>query len=432
MPRKARDERLDTRAARLRLTPRREPYWRTLQEGRALGYRRLGGGKAGTWIARHYDPDEGRLYQSLGSADDVLDADGASTLTFGQAQERARAWFAQVEREAGRVMDPITVREALDAYVTAYQAGGGKAVATTRTTIKAHILPALGEVEVAKLTKRQLEAWKNQLAEAPARLRTAAKAKRRRVREASSDDERRARRATANRVMTVLKAALNLAFRDQRVLSDDAWRRVRPFPNVDAPRVRYLTDAEATRIVNACPADLRALVVAALLTGCRYGELARLLPADLDVDAGVLHVRKSKSGKARIVVLTAEAQRFFEGEAAGKAAGALVLPRADGSAWGTSYQHRPLRAACAAARIVPAASFHVLRHTHASRLAMKGVPMAVIAAQLGHASPTITAKHYAHLAPSYVADTVRAAFGELGFAPEPSVATLRPKVRRRA
>ncbi len=432
MPRKARDERLDTRAARLRLTPRREPYWRTLQEGRALGYRRLAGGKAGTWIARHYDPDDGRLYQALGSADDVLDADGASTLTFGQAQERARAWFAQVERDAGRVMDPITVREALDAYLAAYQAGGGKAVATTRTTINAHILPELGEVEVAKLTTRQLDAWKRQLAEAPVRLRTGAKAKRHRVREASSDDERRARRATANRVMTVLKAALNLAFRDQRVPSDDAWRRVRPFPNVDAPRVRYLTDAEAARLVNACPASLRPLVVAALLTGCRYGELARLLPADLDLGAGVLHVRASKSGKARIVVLTDEARRFFRGEAAGKAPGALVLPRSDGEPWGTSHQHRPLRAACAAARIAPAVSFHILRHTHASRLAMHGVPMAVIAAQLGHADPAITARHYAHLSPGYVADTVRAAFGELGFAPEPSVATLRPEVRQRA
>ena len=60
MPRKARDERLDTRTARLKLSPRAEPYWRNIQEGRAIGYRRLAGGKAGTWIARHYDPAMGR------------------------------------------------------------------------------------------------------------------------------------------------------------------------------------------------------------------------------------------------------------------------------------------------------------------------------------------------------------------------------------
>ncbi|MBW4037249.1 MAG: site-specific integrase, partial [Proteobacteria bacterium] len=74
MPRKARDERLDTRAARLRLPVRREPYFRTIQEGRAIGYRRLAGGKAGTWIARHFDRDRDptRFYKSLGSADDML------------------------------------------------------------------------------------------------------------------------------------------------------------------------------------------------------------------------------------------------------------------------------------------------------------------------------------------------------------------------
>jgi hypothetical protein len=90
MPRKARDERLDTRTVRLKLTPRAEPYWRNIQEGRALGYRRLAGGKAGTWIARHYDQGEGRKYCALGSADDTMDADGASTLTFSQAQDRPR------------------------------------------------------------------------------------------------------------------------------------------------------------------------------------------------------------------------------------------------------------------------------------------------------------------------------------------------------
>jgi hypothetical protein len=45
---------------------------------------------------------------------------------------------------------------------------------------------------------------------------------------------------------------------------------------------------------------------------------------------------------------------------------------------------------------------------------MRGVPLAVIAQQLGHADTRMVEKHYGHLAPSYVADTVRAAFGTLG------------------
>ena len=88
--------------------------------------------------------------------------------------------------------------------------------------------------------------------------------------------------------------------------------------------------------------------------------------------------------------------------------------------WGKSDQFRAMGEACTAARITPAISFHVLRHTYASRLARNGVPMAVIAAQLGHSDTRMTERHYAHLAPSYVADTVRAAFGPLGIIAEES------------
>jgi len=68
-----------------------------------------------------------------------------------------------------------------------------------------------------------------------------------------------------------------------------------------------------------------------------------------------------------------------------------------------------------------------LRHTYASSLAMKGVPMGVIAAQLGHSDTRMTERHYAHLAPSYIADTVRAALPSLGIIGETNVVTLQPK-----
>jgi len=76
--------------------------------------------------------------------------------------------------------------------------------------------------------------------------------------------------------------------------------------------------------------------------------------------------------------------------------------------WGRSHQQRRLAAACAVAKITPAVSFHVLRHTYGSLLAMRGVPLAVISEALGHADTRITSRHYAHLLPSYVADTIRA------------------------
>ena len=404
---------MDSRTVRLRLAPKRDPYWRVIQQGRAIGYRRLAGGKAGTWIARLQDADHGRVYHSLGSADDLIDADGRNTLTFAQAQTAAHTWFsATLAGERVAVAKPVTVAEAVAHYLDDYTARGGKALAAVRMTINAFILPALGSRPVASLTSVEVKKWHGAIAKAPARLRTG-KASKPREAVPMDADALRARRSSANRVMSVLKAILNLAYRDGLVASDDAWRRVRPFQKVESPVIRFLDDAEAKRLVNACPAEFRQMVVAALLTGARYGELAVMRAADLDLDAGTLHIPVSKGGTARHIHLTSEGVELFRTLTAGRDRGALVLTRGDAGAWGKSHQHRPLQIACGAARISPAISFHVLRHTYASRLARSGVSMLVIAAQLGHADTRITVKHYAHLAPDHVAQAVRAGFSDM-------------------
>ena len=97
---------------------------------------------------------------------------------------------------------------------------------------------------------------------------------------------------------------------------------------------------------------------------------------------------------------------------------------------GASHQKRPLDEAGARAGITPAVTFHILRHTHGSHLAMNGVPIGVIAKQLGHADTRMTEKHYAHLAPSYVAQTIRANFPVLNLSGEPQVVYLRSRVAK--
>jgi integrase len=203
-------------------------------------------------------------------------------------------------------------------------------------------------------------------------------------------------------------------------------------------------DDEATRLVNACPPDFRELVVAALLTGCRYGEIAALRARDFDPQAGMLTIAQSKSGKARHVVLTDEGRGFFQRHVTGKGGAALLFQRdhmvqqatRDTPAetvrapWGKSHQFRVLREACKAAQIAPAVSFHILRHTYASRLAMRGAPMKVIAEQLGHSDTKLTERHYAHVSKSYVADMVREAFSDMGIGRGSVVMPLRPSAAR--
>jgi integrase len=225
-------------------------------------------------------------------------------------------------------------------------------------------------------------------------------------------------------VLTIFKGALNHAYREGKCVSEDAWRIVRAFREADAARLRYLSDAEARRLTNACPADFRALVTGALLTGCRYGELAAMTVDDFNSDSGTLRVRASKSGKPRHVVLTDEGRDFVAQRAAGRPGSARLFLRRNGKLWRKSEQQRPLNAACVKAKIDPPVNFHGLRHTYASRLAMRGVPLAVIAAQLGHSDTRMVEKHYGHLSPSYIAETVRAAFGSLGLVDPSTVVAI--------
>lgn len=423
MARLVKDNNLETRNSRRVLKICTKPYWRALDRGLHLGYRRRSSG--GSWIVRRFT-EAGRYSESkLALADDYQDADGIKTLDYRQAQKAAREWYyAQTRIEAG-LEEPsdgmYTVANAMQDYLAHY-AVQGKGLSVTQAITNAHILPALGVLRLDRLTAKKLTDWLNSLANAPARLRTRKTAKKRNQRDLSKDPEQiRRRRATANRVLNVLKAALNYAWQQSKVASDTPWRKVKPFKNVSAPVVRYLTEAECVRLVNTCPADFRKLVQAALFTGCRYSELTSLKCRDFDPSAGVLTIRTSKSGKPRHVVLTDEAKAFFEGEAAGREGGKLMFMHDDGTAWGQSHTHRPLKEACQRVKITPAISFHVLRHTHGSLLAMKGVPMPVIAKQLGHADTRMTERHYAHLSPSYVADTIREHFPKLGIAEKSNI-----------
>jgi integrase len=433
MARTVRNPKIDTRTARSRLAIRPEPYWTAISTGCAVGYRR--GVKGGTWILKFRDADGVRQLKALGAADDARDADGLTVFDFRQAQAKARDWFLARAREAAGDFVPLdrpyTVAEALFDYLADYNRRSGKATDRTEAAVRAWIIPELGPLALDKLTKGRIQRWHQKVAETPPRLRTrVGQAQKHREADASPEGIRR-RRSTANRVMTILKAALNHAHHEGRCASDDAWRTVRAFREVDSARLRYLSDYEARRLTNACLSDFRALVTGALLTGCRYGELAAMMVEDFNPDAGTIRVRTSKAGKPRHVVLTQEGREFFAGRAVGRVGSARLFLRSNGRPWAKSEQQRPLNAACAEAKIEPPINFHGLRHTYASRLAMRGVPLAVIATQLGHADTRMVEKHYGHLAPSYVADTVRAAFGRLGIL-EPSNVALISKARQRA
>lgn len=406
------DSRLQSRAARTALKSRNQPYWANIGKGLYLGYRK--GPKAGSWYWRTYTGKR-RYHQALiARADDHLDADGVHTLTYYQAAEAARKASGDFER-AGAPGASLTVEQAAKRYLTWFREHR-KAVRETELTIEKHILPRFGETLVSALKTRDIRDWHSKLAAAPARKRTKIGARQQFRAKAKTADEKRARRATANRILTVFKAVLNRAFHDDLVADDAAWRRVKPFEKVDQPVIRFLTESECKRLVNACTKDFRPLVKAALFTGARCGELTGLRTGDVNMKTGQVFIRPSKSGRGRHVPLNPDGLDFFRKAIVDKASADLVFTKADGKPWGENHHMRPLLAACAGAKIVPPVSFHELRHTYASTLAQLGVDLLTISKLLGHADTRITSRHYAHLAD----ENLRSAVAKLpGFGHEP-------------
>ena len=381
----------------------------------------------------------GRRYrvETIGTADDNAAADGVAVLDWRQAQLRARERQATIAgRLGGQEPEPArlyTVGDALADYMSWFEEHRRSAV-DARSRIEALILPELGAVELAALTSERVRRWHREAARAPARLRSG-KGKEQRHRQHDPEDPEavRRRRASANRTLTILKAALNRIWRHPpegreaavAAFDPETLRKVEPFRDVNAARLRYLQIDECRRLINACAPDFRPLVQGALATGCRYGELCALDVADYLADAGAVHVRKSKTGKGRHVVLTAEGEAFFAAAAAGRSAAEPMFPRADGLRWGPSHQRRPLVKACRGARVEPAADFHSLRHTYASHAVMNGVPLMVLARNLGHADTRMVERHYGHMEESYIRAAIRAGAPTFGVVPESNVVAIR-------
>ena len=233
-----------------------------------------------------------------------------------------------------------------------------------------HWLDAFGDQDAATITPRQIE-----------RVLTDLQAKGREP-------------ATLVRYLTTLKAVFNRAKR-LGLLRDNPAALVQT-PKVNNVLVRYLTADQEASLLNALPERFRPLVLTAINTGLRQGELLRLTWADIDWNVGVLTVQETKAGDRRRVPMNSTVQ------------GVLTALRATTRPSPTDcifpHDDRYLRRAFDRAVKVSGLSpfrFHDLRHTFASRLAMQGANDRTIMALGGWKSPRMLDR-YAHLSPAHL------------------------------
>jgi integrase len=405
LARRLRDKDIETREARGKLKISGKPYWRLIGKGLHLGYRK--GKRISVWVVRRYQGEQSYKVETIALADDREDANGDTVLDFWQAQDAARSMRPGSASRLGA----YTVKDAVADYLEHLE--GRASWKDSKKRLEAFVLPAFGDKPVNELDDDEIRKWHRGIARQGARTRTKRGAPQNYRKTDGDPEAQRKRQASANRCLGLLKAALNLAWRNKKktkVESNDAWQRVDPFKGVDVPRSRYITLAECRRLMNASDNDFGKLVRAALETGARYQELARLRVADFNRDSGTLHVRKSKPNKDRHIILTDDGRKFFESLTAGRRKTDLLL----GREWKASQQDPRIKQACKRARIDPPISFHILRHTWASHSVMAGVPLMVVAKNMGHSDTRMVEKHYGHLAPSYIADAIRAGAPRFG------------------
>jgi integrase len=125
------------------------------------------------------------------------------------------------------------------------------------------------------------------------------------------------------------------------------------------------------------------------------------------------------------VVLSEEGVAFFSQLAAGRAGDeTLLVNRKRNGAWQTADQGKPMKKACERAKITPPIGIHQLRHTWASLSVMAGMPLMVVARNLGHRDTRMVEKHYSHLTESFIDQTIRATAPTFGFKPSKKVVAL--------
>jgi integrase len=212
--------------------------------------------------------------------------------------------------------------------------------------------------------------------------------------------------STVRRYLAALSHAFTIAVREWGWLDDSPMRKVSK-PKESRGRVRFLSDEERQRLLESCKISvnpyLYTIVVLALSTGARRGELLSLHWGDVDLKRGMLTFRETKNGERRSVPLTGYALEVLTQHAKIRRLNTtLVFPNSTGTqpmcirrAWGNAVARAGIKDF----------RFHDLRHTFASHLAMQGASLLDIATILGHKTLQMV-QRYAHLSQAHTAGIV--------------------------
>ena len=209
--------------------------------------------------------------------------------------------------------------------------------------------------------------------------------------------------STCNRYISALSSVLQCALERWGWIDENPCRKIRRLHEKNE-RTRFLNSQEQELLLEACKVDsvLYDIVVLALLTGARQGELCSLKWGDVSLQEAMLTFRDTKNNETRAVPLSHEGLEILKRRFCDRRIGGddWVFP-AEKSSGHVEVSKRFARISKKAG--LDNFRFHDLRHTAASRMAMAGIPILQMQELLGHKSVSMT-KRYSHLRPTGLRD----------------------------
>jgi len=205
--------------------------------------------------------------------------------------------------------------------------------------------------------------------------------------------------ATVNRELACLKHMYNKAIEWGYIKSNP----VKSVKLLKEPpgRLRYLRPDEVKELLDACNGYLRSIVITALNTGMRKGEILALKWEDVDLENRKIAVRKPKNNEIRVIpvnqTLYDELSRLSE-----QPNSEYVFSNGEGQRFGDIKKGFSLALKRAG---ITDFHFHDLRHTFGSHLVMQGIDLKTVQQVMGHKEIETTMR-YSHLSPEYVQEAI--------------------------
>lgn len=354
---------IETITKRKKLKPRKTPYWQKIAVGKFIGFYKST--DASAWHARILINGK-RYFHPIGGD---IDSDYEDMLKL------ANNWFEQAIKLNNPDEAKQTIKSVIDDYIKWLKIEkSNDAAYRTQKQLEKHLLPALGKIEIRKLTTNQLKNWRDSLVKIEEDAETIRKSK-----------------DSANRVLSMVKAAFNMAFRNGVVSSDVEWKRVTPFKNVGESRKLFLTDTQVKKLIKQNTGGLKQLIEAGTYTGARAGELTNAITRDFDAKNGTLQV-DGKTG-IRTIYLSNDGITFFKKITSNKLPNALIFTQDDGKQWIGNNYNREFRKAVQESKLPSETVFYSLRHYYISKALLANIPAQVVAENCG-TSIRMLEKHY--------------------------------------